>query len=240
MKKLLVAMCIVTILTGCAEPLDESEVQFAGLWRSNESTLLITESGRLEYETNKGAVSTSVSMPIKSIDSNQIKAGFLFFSSTFALDGLPVEEDGMQVLTVDGEKLFKTDAQGRIPLATRVPNLDKIRMLISSELVSLSDSFISADFTNHLNKASLAYQSQFTNEKLLEVYSGFVERKIDLRDFMIGEAVLTEEPVIDDQGVLRIAGRYPTDPVSLKFNLSFVYSHPEWKSLGGDIDINRN
>lgn len=114
MKHLMVVVTVALLLTGCAQPLGAEASEFVGLWKSNQTSLLITQSGRLEYESNSGAVTTTISMPIKSIDSTGIEAGFLFFSSSFELQGGPEQEDGMLILVVDGEKLYKTDELGRM------------------------------------------------------------------------------------------------------------------------------
>ena len=238
MKKILSAVVIALSLSGCAEPLSEDKSEFVGLWKSNQTSLLITQSGRLEYESQKGATKTSISMPIKKIDNSEIKAGFLFFSSSFKLQGNPKEENGMQVLSVDGEDLYKTDAQGRIPKATVVPPLDKIRALVTTELSLLSKGINEKDFTDYLENSALLLQSQFTNEKLLENYKPFIVQKINIHDWMVGDFSLTKEPGIDQDGVLTIYGKYPTSPNSLKFKLSYIYSHPDWKGLGGDVNIN--
>jgi hypothetical protein len=47
---------LIAILLGCAEPLPEEKT----LWKSNQTPLLITQSGKLEYESQKGALSASV------------------------------------------------------------------------------------------------------------------------------------------------------------------------------------
>lgn len=238
MKFLLLVATITLLLVGCAEPLSEEKLEFVGLWKSNQTSLLITQSGRLEYESQKGAVSTSVSMPIKSIDKSGIEGGFLFFSSSFELQGNPKKEDGMLVLVLDGEKLYKTDELGRIPTATVIPSLNEMRPLVTNELSLLSKGINEKDFTGYIENASILFQSQFTQEKLLDVYKPFMENNIDLGEWMVGDFVLTNEPNIDENGVLRISGKFPTAPNSLKFTLSYVYSHPNWKGSGADININ--
>jgi len=236
MKYFLTAI-IIFLLAGCAQPLSEENAKYVGLWKSNQTSLLITQAGRLEYESQKGNVSTSVSMPIKSIDSSGIQAGFLFFSSNFELQGIPKEEDGMLVLVVDGEKLYKTDELGRMPKSTKVPSLDKLQPLVTNQLSLLSKGIKEKDFTAYLEGTSMLYQSNFSAEKLLDIYKSFIENKIDIGEFMVGAFVLTKEPVIDENGFLVVSGKYQTSPNSLKFSLSYVYSHPNWKSVGANIYI---
>ncbi len=238
LKKIIAVSILVFLLASCAKPLDDDKLPYVGLWKSHQTSLLITQSGMLEYETKKGAVTTSVSMPIKHIDNAVIEARFLFMSSSFQLDGAPKDEDGMLMLVVDGEKLYKTDELGRLPQATVVPPLDELRVLAMKELTLLAKGINNNDFSEYLDNSSLVFQSQFTNEKLLETYGGFIDQEINIEEWMQGEFLLTAEPSVDENGVLEIDGAFPTSPNSLKFSLSFVYTHPNWKSLGGNININ--
>ncbi len=237
MKKLLLAIIAVILISGCAKPLSEDKADFVGLWKNNQTSLLITQSGRLEYESKKGSMETSISMPIKSIDDSQINAGFWIFSSTFKITGEPVEEDGMQVLTVNGEKLFKTDIQGQIQRTTEIPSLEKIRVLVEEDLTLLSTAINENDFTGYLKNSSLSFQSQFTNDKMKENYKTFIDGKVGLKKWMNGDFVLTKEPEIDENGILRIYGKYPNSPKSLKFKLSYIFSNSKWKGYGCLINI---
>jgi len=228
----------VFLLAACAEPLPEDQKKFVGLWKNNSTSLLITEAGRLEYETSAGAVNKSVSLPIKHISDSEIVAGFLFLNSTFKLAGAPAEEEGLVTLTVDGKKLYKTDKLGRFPQATKIPDMTKLRALVTEELTLLADAINNQDFNPYIENASLLFQSQYTNDRLLDVYKPFIQQKINLKEWMVGDFILTREPSIDENGFLQLAGKYPTSPNSLKFNFSYVYSPPKWKSLGPDISIN--
>lgn len=240
MKKLVMLTVTIIFLSGCSEPLTEENLPYAGLWKNNQTSLLITRSGQLEYRTKKGSVSTSISMPIKKISENTIEAGFLFFSSTFELGGKPKQEEGMLVLVVDGEKLVKTDAQGRIPNATKVPTLETLRPLVETELSLVAKGIAERDFTEYLNNTALIFQSQFTNERMLETYKSFIEGNIDISEWMVGDFVLTKEPNIGSDGILVVNGKYQTSPNALKFELSYIYSHPRWKNVGTKIEIVSN
>lgn len=237
MKSLLLIF-LIYMLTGCADPLSDDKNEYVGLWKNNQTSLLITKAGRIEYESNKGSVKTSVSMPIKSITSSELVAGFLFINSNFLLSGPPTIEDGRTVLTVDGEDLYKFGNDGKAVLSLEIPSFEQIRTLVTNDLNLLSDSIATQDFSNYLSLASMQYQSQYTNEKLIELYQPFVEQKIELKKWMAGDFVLSDEPVIKENGVLLISGKYPTSPNSLKFSLNFVFSGGAWKSLGPDVSIN--
>ena len=236
MKSGLLLLCI-ALLAGCAEPLPENRKEFAGLWKSVQTALLITESGRLDYSSNKGALSTSISMPIKSISDTRIIAGFLFFESVFEIGGRPENQDGLLVLVVDGDTLFKTDAMGRIPQATTVPRLDRIRDLVGSELGRFSDGLVARDFSRYLDGTSQMFQSQVGNEALIEAYQPFLDNQIVVKDWMVGDFILTAEPRVDENGVLSLVGKYPGSPKSLNFSLNYIYSHPDWKLIKINLAI---
>lgn len=236
--KIRVILLGLILLSGCSEPLPENQKEFAGLWKSIQTSLLITESGRLEYASNKGSMSTSVSMPIKTISSTEIVAGFLFLESRFAIEGKPRKKDGVLALVVDGETLYKTDAMGRLPQATTVPKLAEIRKLVATELTGFSDGLVARDFSTYLEGTSQMFQSQVGSEALIEAYQPFLDNRIVVRDWMEGEFILTREPVIDQNGILTLEGQYPKSPNSLKFVLGYIYSHPDWKLVRINLAIN--
>ena len=128
----------------------------------------------------------------------------------------------------DGSALFSLEA----------PNLEEIRALVTSDLVLLSDSIDKQDFSMYLSVSSMQFQSKFSNEKLIDLYQPFINQKINLKKWMAGDFILSNEASINDNGVLVISGKYPTLPNSLKFTLNFVFSDSAWKSLGPHVTIN--
>lgn len=236
--KIRIILLSIFFLASCSEPLPENQKEFVGLWKSIQTSLLITESGRLEYSSQKSSVSTSVSMPIKSISGTEIIAGFLFFESVFEINGAPKDHDGFLALVVDGEKLFKTDELGRIPQATAVPKLVQIREIVNNELIRFSGGLVKNDFKGYLGGTSQMFQSQVGNEALIEAYKPFIDNKVIVKDWIEGDFILTEEPSIDENGILNLTGKYPTSPNSLQFSLGYIYSHPSWKLVRINLAIN--
>ncbi|MBQ0713035.1 MAG: hypothetical protein KBT53_08745, partial [Porticoccus sp.] len=192
--KYFISIMLVLLLVGCAEPLPDDKNNFVGLWKSNQTSLLVTKSGRIEYESNKGAVKTSVSMPIKSITNSELVAGFLFMKSSFKLLGPPRNKDGATIVTVDGEDLYKIGNDGKVILSLEIPSIKEIRILVTKDLNLLSDAITNQDFSNYLSASSIQFQSQFTNKKLVETYQIFINQNLDLKRWMAGDFFLTKEP----------------------------------------------
>jgi hypothetical protein len=233
----LVLAVFAALLTGCAKDLPEGKSDYVGLWKSNETSMLITASGRMEYVNSAGSAKTSISAPIQEISDKKIVVGVWFLSTTFKIDQPPARRDGVWSMTVDGKKLYRADETGRIPQAAAIPPLDKIRELVRADLILLSKGIAADDFSEYRSNASLVFQSQFSNERIRAQYKPLIEKKVELERQMVGDFVLTAEPSINPDGALVIRGRYPDSPAGLTFESLYVYAHPEWKLLGTEVVI---
>lgn len=226
------------LFSACARPLPEDKQAWVGLWSDGEVTLRITAGGRLEYENKSGAVSKSVEAPIQELTDRSITAGVSFLRTSFTVTQPPTERDGSWTLVVDGRELAKVDPDGRPAKAKVVPQLEELRRLVGDDVRRLNKGIQTRDFTEYRGHASRLFQSQFSNEKLEEAFGPFIERKLDLEQFMTGELVLTAEPTISPEGKLSILGRYPSeDGPALVVAASFVYSGTSWRSLGMNVQL---
>jgi hypothetical protein len=230
------ALAAAALLGGCAKELPQDKQDYVGLWKSNETSLLITASGRLEYESNRGAVKTSVSAPIQSLTDRQLTAGVLFLKTTFTVDRPPAQKDGVWTMVVDGQELVKADADGRAPQA-KVPSLEELRALVDGDLRRLARGVKANDFTEYREHSSLVFQSQFTSEKLKEIWAPLVEKGTDLERYMVGDLALTAEPAISERGSLRIHGRYGGDGPKLQVEAVYLHAADGWKSAGTHVQL---
>jgi hypothetical protein len=235
-RSLLLFALVLLLLGGCKGNIPQGKQDYVGLWKNNQTSLLITADGGLNYE-RKGAVNTSFSGPIKDISTDKIKAGFLFINTELKIDQPPQQKDGMWTMVVNGATLYKADERGRMPQTTKVPDLGTIRKMVRADLERLDKGISSGDFHEYLDHAAMLFQSQFDNEKLKQNYKAFSERGLTLKRYLQGDLQLTAEPSISSDGVLVIEGRYPTTPEYLTVKASYVYSHPQWKTIGGNINL---
>ncbi len=237
MRSLAMFLAGLLVLGGCAEPLTEAQRPYAGLWKSEKTTLLITPTGRLEYETARDNASMSVSGPIQHLSAERIEAGILFITAEFVLDGPPVQRDGAWVLVVDGEPLYRADQTGRLAAASQVPSLNELRPLVADNLDALGQAIVSRDFSAFMARSSMALQSQYSAEEMMQSFASFADQNIDLRQYMVGDFVLTAEPFIDENGALRVQGVYDEGPGVLTFQLGYLYAPPAWKPVGVNVNV---
>ena len=100
-----VACCL--LLAGCAKPLPPDRLAYAGQWRSSTMSLLITESGNVNYKRVDGGVSKSVNGPLQAFEGDNFVVGIGPVKTTFVVSMPPHEDGGAWKMTVDGVELTK-------------------------------------------------------------------------------------------------------------------------------------
>ena len=108
MRKLLwiFAVCGL-LLAGCAKPLPSEKLAYAGQWRSTTMSLLITESGNVNYRRVDGGMSKSINGPVQAFEGDNFVVGVGPIKTTFVVSMPPHEDGGAWKMTVDGVALTK-------------------------------------------------------------------------------------------------------------------------------------
>ena len=110
-------------------------------------------------------------------------------------------------------------------------------VLIKSILVTLNDAVASDNFTVFHARISQPFRDQFPPEKLRAVFKDLVEKHAVFDAIVASPVVPEEDAKIDDKGVLRLKGRFDTNPKKVKYQLGFIPSDGQWKLSGITIDI---
>jgi hypothetical protein len=101
-----VASCCL-LLAGCARPLPPDKLDYAGEWRSPTMSLLITESGNVNYRRVDGGMSKSINGPLQAFEGDNFVVGIGPVKTTFVVSMPPHEDGGEWKMTVDGMALTK-------------------------------------------------------------------------------------------------------------------------------------
>lgn len=108
MRKLLWVFAVCgLLLAGCAKPLPPERVAYAGQWRSPTMSLLITESGNVNYKRVDGGMSKSVNGPLQAFEGDNFVVGVGPVKTTFVVSMPPHEDGGAWKMTVDGVELTR-------------------------------------------------------------------------------------------------------------------------------------
>jgi hypothetical protein len=122
-------------------------------------------------------------------------------------------------------------------LALDMPGPSAQEVLVKSILVTLNDAVASDNFTILHAKISKPFREQFPPEKLRAVFKDLVEKHA-VFDAVVAQRMIPDEDArIDEQGVLKLKGRFQTAPKQVKYQLGFIESEGMWKLSGVTIDI---
>ena len=110
-------------------------------------------------------------------------------------------------------------------------------VLVKSILLTLNDAVATDNFTVMHAKISKPFRDQFPPEKLRSVFKDLIEKRA-VFDAVVAKPIVPDgEAKIDDNGVLRLKGRFETTPKQVKYQLGFIPSDGQWKLSGITIDI---
>ena len=89
-------------------------------------------------------------------------------------------------------------------------------------------------FHDHI---SYIWQTDFSVEKLDEAYGSLYNLEADLTVLNQQSPQFSTKAEISEEGVLVLAGHYPTTPTSVLFNQKYIYEGLSWKLIGFNMNF---
>lgn len=109
-KKISFTILMSLLLTACSKPIPQDKLDFVGTWQSEDlnTTLVITEDGRLDYKNQEPNKSTSLDAPISEFNGTNFSAGVGPFTTEFIVSQAPTQNnDGSWSMIVDNKLLHR-------------------------------------------------------------------------------------------------------------------------------------
>ncbi|MCZ8164581.1 hypothetical protein [Silanimonas sp.] len=107
----IVSVLLVAMLSACAKPLPADRADYAGDWRGNGVSLLITPEGQVVYHRQDGGSTVSIDAPLKAFDGDDFEVGVGPLVTRFDVGQPPTESDGEWTMEVDGRMLRREDGE---------------------------------------------------------------------------------------------------------------------------------
>jgi len=111
-------------------------------------------------------------------------------------------------------------------------SLEQALYLIRSTLLTLNDANRSGNYSVLRDLAAPGFQSKNTAADLALIFSDLRRRHVDLFAVALMAPQLEGAPALDDKGMLRLSGRFPTQPLQIKFDLLFQNIDNQWRLFG--------
>lgn len=130
------------------------------------------------------------------------------------------------------EEKAPTAAAKTSRLAPALPvSLEQALYLIRSTLLTLNDANRSGNYTVLRDLAAPDFQAQNSAADLGQSFADLRQRNFDLYGAALLAPQFTEAPVLDQNGLLRLAGYFPTRPQQISFDLVFQVVSGQWRLL---------
>jgi hypothetical protein len=121
--------------------------------------------------------------------------------------------------------------------APAVPPDAVLLLLIRSSLLGLHRSNMTGNYQFLSEISSVPFQTANPPGKLFQIFANLRNRGVDLSPAMSEQPKLLAKPEINQRGVLRISGFFPTEPERIFFDLKFLRGpQGRWRLFGITAD----
>ena len=122
------------------------------------------------------------------------------------------------------------------PPAQKLPvSLEQALYLIRSTLLTLNDANRSGNYTVLRDLSAPDFQARNSAADLANIFANLRQRHIDLHAAALMAPQLAAAPALNDKGMLRLTGYFPTQPQQINFDLLFQNVGGEWRLFGISI-----
>jgi hypothetical protein len=115
------------------------------------------------------------------------------------------------------------------PRGLSLPDPFRLDMLIRSTLIALNQANDTGNYTVFRDLSSGSFQSANSAADLGELFGNLRRQRIDLMPIIFVAPKPTQPPQIDNRGLLRLVGYFPTRPLQVNFDLAYQLAGAEWK-----------
>jgi hypothetical protein len=132
----------------------------------------------------------------------------------------------------------KPDAREPAAQKPNLPvSLEQALYLIRSTLLTLNDANRSGNYTVLRELAAPSFQSKNSAADLGTIFSDLRTRKIDLFPVALLAPQLSAPPNLVNNGMLRLTGTFPTQPLQISFDLLFENVANQWRLFGISVQV---
>lgn len=118
-----------------------------------------------------------------------------------------------------------------------IPSEQEQVQLVSKSMKIFAESVNDKSMAKFHSHVSNLWQQQFTIGKFDEAFGVFYDTGVDLTVLDKYSPQFRAKPSIDENGVLVIAGHYPTEPNQVHFEQKYIYEGLSWKLMGFSANI---
>ena len=121
-----------------------------------------------------------------------------------------------------------------------VPSPEELLALIRTTIIALNQANMTGNYTVLRDIGAPPFRNANDASKLSLIFKGLRDQNIDLSLTAQVTPELSDVPVIDQRGLLQLAGRFPTQPLSVDFRLAYARFDGRWQPYAITVNLAAN
>ena len=113
-----------------------------------------------------------------------------------------------------------------------VPSDDALLRMISSTLIALNQANATGNYSVFRELGAPGFQVANSTGRLAEIFASLRRGNFDLSAVVLLQPKLLRKPEINDRGMLRLSGFFPTQPERINFDLMYQFVEGQWRLFG--------
>jgi hypothetical protein len=112
-----------------------------------------------------------------------------------------------------------------------------VLVLIRTTLVALQQANQTGNYSVLYGISAPNFQSVNTPDRLAQIFANLRAKNFDLSGVVVLEPQLSVLPEVYQNGVMRMAGFFPSVPIQVYFDLQFIPVQGQWKLLAIAVNV---
>jgi hypothetical protein len=112
-----------------------------------------------------------------------------------------------------------------------------VLILVRSTLLAVHDANITGNYTVLRDLGAPGFQASNTAARLSEIFANLRNQNLDLSGLAVLDPQLTVLPQIEPNGLMRMAGFFPSVPLQVNFDLLFAPVGGKWRLFGISVGL---
>jgi hypothetical protein len=117
-------------------------------------------------------------------------------------------------------------------LVPRVPDNNALTILVRNTISALNQANRTGNYTVFRDLGSANFRNGNTPARLAGIFAKLRKRNLDFSPIVLFNPQFKTKPIIDKTGMLRMAGEFPTKPLSVQIDLAYEWASGRWLLYG--------
>jgi hypothetical protein len=123
-------------------------------------------------------------------------------------------------------------APGGPPPGVAMPDHFKLNMMIRTAIIGLNQANQTGNYTVLRDLGASSFRASNDPSRLAEIFAHLRKRQIDLSPILFFTPKIVQQPQIDQRGLLRLVGFFPTAPEQVSFDIYYLFEGGQWRLFG--------